>query len=32
MTAPALSRYLGHPIDIVIHGDRRIFVPVQPGA
>ena len=30
MTAPALSRYLGHPIDIVIHGGRRIFVPVQP--
>jgi iron complex transport system ATP-binding protein len=32
MTAPALSRYLGHPIDIIIHGDRRIFIPVQPGA
>jgi iron complex transport system ATP-binding protein len=32
MTAPALSRYLGHPIDIVLHGGRRIFVPVQPGA
>jgi iron complex transport system ATP-binding protein len=32
MTAPALSRYLGHPIDIVMHGERRIFVPVQPGA
>jgi iron complex transport system ATP-binding protein len=31
MTAPALSRYLGHPIEIVMHGDRRIFVPVQPG-
>ncbi len=32
MTAPALSRYLGHPIEIVVHGGRRIFVPVQPGA
>ncbi len=32
MTAPALSRYLGHPIEIVAHGARRIFVPVQPGA
>ncbi len=32
MTAPALSRYLGHPIEIVAHGGRRIFVPVQPGA
>ncbi|MDL2356319.1 MAG: ABC transporter ATP-binding protein [Pseudomonadota bacterium] len=30
MTAPALSRYLGHPIEIVQHGQRRIFVPVQP--
>jgi iron complex transport system ATP-binding protein len=30
MTAPALSRYLGHPIDIVIHAGRRIFVPAQP--
>lgn len=32
MTAPALSRYLGHPIEIVLHGGRRIFVPVQPHA
>jgi iron complex transport system ATP-binding protein len=31
MTAEALSRYLGHPIEIVVHGERRIFVPVQPG-
>ena len=30
MTAEALSRYLGHPIDIVVHDGRRIFVPVQP--
>jgi iron complex transport system ATP-binding protein len=29
MTAPALSRYLGHPIEIVMHAGRRIFVPVQ---
>ena len=28
MTAPALSRYLGHPIEIVAHGERRIFIPV----
>ncbi len=32
MTAPALSRYLGHPIEIVVHDGRRIFVPVQPVA
>jgi iron complex transport system ATP-binding protein len=32
MSAPALSRYLGHPIEIVVHGGRRIFVPVQPSA
>ena len=32
MTAPALSRYLGHPIEIVVHGGRRIFVPVQSDA
>jgi iron complex transport system ATP-binding protein len=32
MTAPALSRYLGHPIEIIVHAGRRIFVPVQPGA
>jgi iron complex transport system ATP-binding protein len=31
MTAPALSRYLGHPIEIVLHRGRRIFVPAQPG-
>jgi iron complex transport system ATP-binding protein len=29
MTAPALSRYLGHPIEIVAHGGRRIFIPAQ---
>jgi iron complex transport system ATP-binding protein len=32
MTAPALSRFLGHPIEIVVHGERRIFLPVQPNA
>jgi iron complex transport system ATP-binding protein len=31
MTAPALSRYLGHPIEIVVHGERRVFVPLQDG-
>ena len=30
MTESALSRYLGHPIEIVMHGGRRIYVPVQP--
>jgi iron complex transport system ATP-binding protein len=29
MTAEALGRYLGHPIEIVVHGGRRIFIPVQ---
>jgi iron complex transport system ATP-binding protein len=29
MTADALGRYLGHPIEIVMHGTQRIFVPVQ---
>jgi iron complex transport system ATP-binding protein len=29
MTAEALGRYLGHPIEIVMHGTQRIFVPVQ---
>jgi iron complex transport system ATP-binding protein len=30
MTAEALGRYLGHPIEIVMHGGRRIFIPAQP--
>jgi iron complex transport system ATP-binding protein len=30
MTADSLSRHLGHPIEIVNHGARRIFVPLQP--
>jgi iron complex transport system ATP-binding protein len=29
MTAPAVSRYLGHPVDIVLHEGRRIFVPAR---
>lgn len=26
MTAPLLSRYLAHPIDVLTHGARRIFI------
>jgi iron complex transport system ATP-binding protein len=26
MTAPLLSRYLAHPIDVLAHGARRIFI------
>jgi len=29
MQAPVLSRYLGHPIDIVVHGTRSIFIPTE---
>jgi len=29
MQAPILSDYLGHPIDIIAHGDRRIFIPKE---
>ena len=29
MQASTLSRYLGHPIDVVIHGKRRIFIPTE---
>jgi iron complex transport system ATP-binding protein len=29
MTAETLGRYLGHPIEIVVHGGRRIFIPAQ---
>jgi iron complex transport system ATP-binding protein len=29
MQAPVLSRYLGHPIDVVLHGERRIFIPTE---
>jgi iron complex transport system ATP-binding protein len=31
MTAEALGRYLGHPIEIVMHAGRRIFIPAQGG-
>jgi iron complex transport system ATP-binding protein len=29
MRAPILSRYLGHPIEVVEHGSRRLFIPVE---
>ena len=29
MQAPVLSRYLGHPIEVVHHGSRRIFIPSE---
>ena len=29
MQAPTLSRYLGHPIEVVNHGARRIFIPTE---
>ena len=29
MQAPILSRYLGHPIEVVMHGTRRIFIPTE---
>jgi len=29
MRAPTLSRYLGHPIEVVSHGSRRLFVPTE---
>jgi len=32
MQAPTLSRYLGHPIEVVIHGTRRIFIPTEDKA
>lgn len=32
MQASILSRYLGHPIEIVQHGDRRIFIPTEETA
>jgi iron complex transport system ATP-binding protein len=32
MQAPILSRYLGHPIEIVRHGARRIFIPTEETA
>ncbi len=29
MHGPTLSRYLGHPIEVIAHGERRIFIPVE---
>lgn len=29
MRAPVLSRYLGHPIEVVTHGARRLFIPAE---
>ncbi len=32
MRAPTLSRYLGHPIEVVEHGARRLFIPTEEAA
>ena len=32
MQAHVLSDYLGHPIDIILHGTRRIFIPKEDAA
>jgi iron complex transport system ATP-binding protein len=32
MQADVLSDYLGHPIDILVHGARRIFIPKEEAA
>jgi iron complex transport system ATP-binding protein len=32
MQAPILGEYLGHPIDIIEHGARRIFIPSEDTA
>lgn len=29
MQAPVLSRYLGHPIEVIAHGSRRLFIPAE---
>ncbi|MFP5393633.1 MAG: ABC transporter ATP-binding protein [Gammaproteobacteria bacterium] len=29
MQAPILSRYLGHPIEVIEHGARRVFIPSE---
>lgn len=29
MHGPTLSRYLGHPIEVIEHGTRRIFLPLE---
>ncbi len=30
MQAPILGRYLGHPIEVIAHGARRIFIAAEP--
>jgi iron complex transport system ATP-binding protein len=32
MRAPLLSQYLGHPITVIQHGDRAIFIPEEASA
>ena len=32
MQAPLLSTYLGHPIDMIEHDGRRIFIPKEDSA
>ena len=32
MQAPVLSRYLCHPIEVLPHGARRIFIPTEESA
>ena len=32
MQAPILSRYLGHPIEVITHGTRRLFIPTEETA
>lgn len=29
MSAPVLSRYLGHPIEVITHGSRRLFIATE---
>lgn len=29
MYGPTLSRYLGHPIEVIPHGSRRLFIPTE---
>jgi iron complex transport system ATP-binding protein len=29
MHGPTLSRYLGHPIEVIPHGSRRLFIPTE---
>jgi iron complex transport system ATP-binding protein len=32
MQPALLGDYLGHPIDMIRHGSRRIFFPLEPNA